>query len=72
MAAPMTAGIPFGLNLGGNYVLQFTALDPTTGAAVTSVRVSSATMTVTPKSAGQIGGVVEPTEIPWLNLPVEG
>lgn len=41
MAKPYTAGIPPQLDLDAGYTIRLTALDPTTGAVVTAVNVSS-------------------------------
>ena len=46
MGAPLTAGLPINHSLDGGWVISFTAVDPVTGADVTSVTVSSATMLV--------------------------
>lgn len=44
MPAPMTAAIPWALDVSEGYVLRFTAVDPTTGATVSGVTVSGATV----------------------------
>ena len=46
MAAPLTTGLPLQHHLDGGWKISFTALDPATGAEVTSVQVSNATMLV--------------------------
>ncbi len=52
MAAPLKAGIPPDLDLTSAYVIEFAAIDPTTGAANTSVVVSAATLLVDQVSPG--------------------
>jgi hypothetical protein len=46
MAQPLTAGLPPGLNLVAGYKVRFAALDPTTGAAVSGVKVANPTIYV--------------------------
>lgn len=57
MAAPMQAAIPPGLDLTDGYVLEFTALDPTTGAVDTSVIVSTASLLVDNLGGGDLQGL---------------
>lgn len=71
MAAPVNVGIPPDLDLSGGYIIEFTALDPTTGADVTAVKVSLATLTVENISSGQIV-IPLPDEPEWINLPQTG
>lgn len=54
MAQPLIANMPKDLDLGGGFVLRITAVDPSTGATVTGVKVSNLVMTVDP-----ISGAVE-------------
>lgn len=68
MAEPLTAAFPDSLMLGGNYVLQFTALNPTTGSVVSGVTVSSATLTVDALTDTGPITINGPAEIDWLNL----
>ena len=56
MATPMKTAIPPSLDLDGNFVIQFTALDASTGAAVTSVSVSNASLLVDNVAGGELGG----------------
>jgi len=42
MAQKLEASFPEGLDLDQNYIIRFTAVDATTGAVVTAVKVSSA------------------------------
>lgn len=44
MATPLKTGLPLGLELGAAYTLRFDALDPTTGATVSGVTVSQASV----------------------------
>lgn len=44
MSAPLTAGLPPNLNLPSGYKIRFAALDPTTGNAVSGVKVVNATI----------------------------
>ena len=71
MAAPLTASIPPGLDLGAAYVIQFTALNPTSGAVVANVTVSGASLLVVNIVGSLPGDVLEPVSYEWLNLPVE-
>lgn len=54
MAAPMTTGLPEGLDLTKDYVIEFTALDASTGADVTSVVVSNVSLLVTALGPGAL------------------
>lgn len=76
MAAPQNAGIPDSLDLGGGYILEFTALDATAGTDVTAVKVSLATLTVDNVSDGGGQAVIDITEATiapvaplWAPLP---
>lgn len=72
MAAPQNAGIPDSLDLGGGYILEFTALDATAGTDVTAVKVSLATLTVDNVSADSVGPpgqVVIPVPPLWVPVP---
>lgn len=51
MSQKVTAAIPEGLDLDSDYVIQFTAVDAATGAVVTSVNVSNASLLVANLSA---------------------
>jgi hypothetical protein len=65
VAQPLIAPMPKDLDLGGGFVLRITAVDPTTGAQVTGVKVSNVVMTVDP-----ISGAIEPPVTPGdLNAP---
>lgn len=51
MAQPLVAGLPPSLALSSGYVIRLTALDPTTGAAVSGVRVTDVSYFVRPLTA---------------------
>lgn len=64
MAQALTGGIPPGLDLDGGYIIQFTAVDATTGAVLTSVTVSDAALLVDSVGIGDVtGGFELPTDI---------
>jgi hypothetical protein len=70
MAAPMKAGIAPGLDLTSAYIVQFTALSPTTGAVDTGVIVSNVSLLVDNVGGGDltVGG---PDAIPlWVPTPI--
>lgn len=71
MAAPVTAALPPGLDLPGGYTLRFTALDPTTGALVSGVTVSAATILTDTAAINTDGGGVPLTDADslWVPLP---
>lgn len=50
----MTTGLPEALDLTKDYQIEFTALDATTGADVTSVIVSNVSLLVTPLGPGAL------------------
>ena len=52
---PKTATIPPGLDLDANYTLQFTAIDATSGAILTTVNISDATLLVANVVGGDLG-----------------
>jgi len=69
MAAPLKAGIPPGLDLTSDYVIQFTALSPTTGAVDTGVVISNASLLVDNLGGGDLSAGFTLGEIEWLHLP---
>jgi hypothetical protein len=73
MAAPMKAGIAPGLDLTSDYIIQFTALSPTTGAVDVGVSVSNVSLLVDNVHGGDLQSGfddIEPlfTPIPSGNL----
>lgn len=72
MAAPMTAGLPLGLDLPGGYTVRFTALDPTTGAVVSGVVISAATILTETAAVNTEFGLIdtsaEQADPLWINL----
>lgn len=73
MAAPVVASLPPALDLPGGYTVRFTALDPTTGAVVSGVTISAATiLTDTAPINVDTGGGGTPLDAPeplWVPLP---
>lgn len=69
MAAPIKVAIPPGLDLTNGYVIQFTALDASTGAVVGGVTVSDASLLVDNLGGGDLSGGFTLGEIEWLHLP---
>ena len=69
MAAPLEGGIPPGLDLNANYTIQFTALDPTTGAVVSGVNVSNASLLVDNLGGGDLTSQISDAEPLWVPLP---
>jgi hypothetical protein len=68
VAAPLNAGFPGqGLDLGGGYSVEFTALNATTGNDDTGVKISLACLTVENLSATLTGE--ELSVGPWLLIP---
>ena len=66
----MKAGIAPGLDLDANYQIEFTALDATTGAVVTSVVVSSASLLVDNLGGGPASDLISDIEPLWVPVPV--
>ena len=62
-------GLPPDLDLGGGYSVEFTALDPTTGADLTAVKVSLATLTIENVSGAQ--ETVELSVGPFQLIPLD-
>ena len=52
MAKPLIVPLPSGLQLWGDCEIRVTALDPTTGAEVTGVKVSNVTLEVDQTAGG--------------------
>lgn len=70
MAQKLKASLPPDLDLGSGYTLEFAAVDPTTGAAVTGVAVSSAYMVVAQISPGTPSDLQTELFVPLLT-PVQ-
>lgn len=70
MAAPLIASLPLDLVLSSGYVVRVVALVPTTGAAVTGVRVTDLAFQVRPFNTVQGGGTTEEAPMPLL-VPTE-
>jgi len=71
VAAPMTAPIPPGLDLTANYTLEWTALDPTTGAVDTSVVISAASLLVDNLGGGDLTTGFPDMEPLFTPVPVD-
>jgi hypothetical protein len=72
MSQKLAASMPDTLDLPGNWIVRFAALDPSTGAAVSGVNVSGATMIVGNKAGGSLEAPgFEVIDLTWLNVPVE-
>ncbi len=71
MAAPMKAGIAPGLDLTDDYVIQFTALDPSTGALNAAVTVSNVSLLVDNLGGGDLSTDVFSAEPLFVPIPVD-
>lgn len=69
MAQALTGGLPPNLVLPSGYVVRLNALDPTTGAQVTGVRVTNASFQVRPINIGAGGTGGDDFTLPLL-VPV--
>jgi hypothetical protein len=69
MGIPTIAGIPGGMDLGANYTVQFTALDPVTGLLVSGVNVSNASILADNKGGGDLSSGLSDTEPLWTPIP---
>lgn len=70
MAAPLKGSLPPDLDLGTGFLIQFTALDPNSGAVVGGVNVSGATMTVANVAGGDLAQLFTDDVPLWLDLPL--
>ena len=71
MAQKLTASMPENLDLQANYVVQITAVDPTTGALVSGINVSNVAIMaeqITPASSGGGQDLLTPVG-PYLYVP---
>jgi hypothetical protein len=66
MPAPAIAALPLDLILSSGYVIRFTALNPTSGAAVTGVRVTDVAFQVRPVNIGPGGVDIDGAPLPLL------
>lgn len=74
MAQKLVAGIPPDFDLPANYVVQLTAVDPSSGAVVSGVNVSNVVIMaapVTPDTTDS-GPLFKATTPLWLPTPVDG
>lgn len=69
MAEPYTAAMPADLDLGGNYTLRLTAIDPATGNKVNGITVSSLAIYVLNTGSGSSGDLAVG---PYLLVPGSG
>ena len=73
MAQKLTAALPPDFDLPANFIVQLTAVDPTTGAVVSGVNVSNVAIMaapVTPDTTDTEGGFAPATPL-WLPVPVD-
>jgi hypothetical protein len=71
MAAPTKAGIAPGLDLTSDFIVQFTALDPSTGAVVTGVSVSDVSLLVENVNGGDLGDQPAFGDPLWISIPAD-
>jgi hypothetical protein len=71
MAAPMKAGIAPDLDLTSDYIIQFTALSPTTGAVDAGVSVSNVSLLVENVKGGDLGDSSLFDDPLWISLPAD-
>lgn len=71
MAKAYEAPLPPAMDLDGNYTVRLTAIDPTTGAAVSGVIVFDVAMLVKPitDSTADTGGLGDLAYGPWMLVP---
>lgn len=63
MSAPVVAGLPPDLALGGGYTLRVAALDATTGAAVAGVKIGAVAITAKAPTTGAASLQVGPFKL---------
>jgi hypothetical protein len=72
MAQKLTAALPSDLDLPANFIVQLAAVSPTTGAAVSGVKVSNVAILASPITPDTTD--TEPLFVPttplWLPIPV--
>lgn len=69
MGVPMTTGLPDGLDLTSDYVIQFTALNAATGAVDSGVVISNASLLVSNVAGGELNSDGFEAFPLWLDLP---
>ena len=69
MSRPLTTEIPDNIVVTGGYTLRFRAIDPTTGADVSGVKVSKVSVLATDQLAGATG---QPIVGPFMLVPGPG
>lgn len=72
MSQKLKAALPPDLDLDSNYTIRFTAVDATTGAVVTAVNVSNATIIATNVVGGDLSSDLFNVEPLFTPVPVEG
>jgi hypothetical protein len=72
MAQKLTANLPPDFDLPANFIVQLTAVDPSTGALVSGVNVSNVALIAAPvtPSTEDGGSVFVPTTPLWLPVPI--
>ena len=71
MAQKLTAGFPPDLDLPANFIVQLSAVNPSTGALVSGVNVSNVAIMATPVTPGTSDSGFEPVG-PYLLVPGPG
>lgn len=73
MAQKLVASLPPDFDLPANFIVQFTAVDPTTGSVVSGVNVSNVAIMAAPVTPDTTDS--EPQFVPatplWLPIPVD-
>lgn len=73
MSQKVTASIPENMDLDANYIIRFTAVNASTGAALSTVSVSNAAILATNVKGGDLSSGLFEVELPtWINVPVPG
>lgn len=74
MAQKLTAAFPPDFDLPANFVVQLTAVSPSTGAVVSGVNVSNAVIIADPTTLTASDGepLFVPTAPEWINVPQTG
>lgn len=72
MSQKITGPIPATLDFPANWTIRFTALDPTTGAVVSGVTVTAASLIVTNVGGGDLSTSLFDVEPLFTPVPVDG